>query len=284
MKRVLIIGAGVYGSLAKKVLLDMGGLEITLIDSKEPYSASKCALGIMKPSWLSGFINLKQYKHLVGVLDKLVGVEKIDLCYQDGKPFHTFNRVNVQRDVLEAPDIVDKVTSINFDSQFIVLASGTKLSYDFLYIATGFWVNQLLPSAIDIEALWGVTYVHDEVVEPSIRIYQPFKQVIAYPKNETQSYVIDGATVTTDSDVFFNVIPNWLQSKQKQNASLVGINTPPSEKLFGIRPKTTKFPNGVFGLVGNNAWCGTGGAKNGTIAAIKAAIELSKEIGEKLNG
>ena len=97
MKRVLIIGAGVYGSLAKKVLLDMGGLEITLIDSKEPYSASKCALGIMKPSWLSGFINLKQYQHLVSVLDKLVGVENIELCYREGKPLHTFNRVNVQR-------------------------------------------------------------------------------------------------------------------------------------------------------------------------------------------
>lgn len=286
MKKLVIIGAGIYGSLAKKLLTrDLADeLEIIVVDCLEAHSASKCALGLMKPSWMSAYPK-KLYGDLIKLLDDLCGVEEIQLNYTANKPLHTFHRVNVQDDLLETPDIVARVLSIDSGKQILSLDIGTDLRYDYLYVANGYWASKLLPDVdFKMEALWGVTHLYDKPTTVArIAIYQPFKQAVSFPKDNRFTYFLDGKTQTTTDDNFTLNTRRKLTDGHDTRAEKVGLKGRSRHQMFGIRPKAENYPDGVFLKVAGNAYCGTGGAKNGTLAAMKAAIMLKEAVQINLN-
>jgi glycine/D-amino acid oxidase-like deaminating enzyme len=107
-KNVIIVGAGLFGSIAARLARDRGH-QVTLIDNGEEHAASKASGCVLAPSWL-GSLSDKQRKRGMEVLRRLYTVHDVEF---QTNVLAKFKAARVDPiEVLLQPDIVGTVMTV----------------------------------------------------------------------------------------------------------------------------------------------------------------------------
>src|SRR4051812_13833019 len=115
-KKVVIVGAGLFGSIAAS-LARRRGHEVTLIDNKEPMAASKASGCVIAPSWIA---SLPKDEIIRGqkVLTYLYTVHDVEFKTNLLKTFKA-QRIDPNEIILD-PDVIGKVDRVNGEGVVIM--------------------------------------------------------------------------------------------------------------------------------------------------------------------
>lgn len=267
---VIIIGAGLFGSLAAR-LADAEGHEVTVIDNAEPWAASKASGCVLAPSWLSS-LSSDEIATGMDVLASVATVHDVEFQTNLLKTFKA-KRVNPS-ELLVQPDMVARVKSIAQGGK-VELEDGTKLQGKVL-VAAGMASHALLPQIPRVRGLWGASLMVQGALDgPRIHVYAPYRQAVAFNMSKNRVWMGDGTALITKT---------W----EKEQAARVEQTKSRAESLFGLsgkasvavgaRPYMDDAKKGFFAKVLTNVWASTGGAKNGTLLAALNAHKFVKEL------
>ncbi len=122
---VVVIGAGIFGSLVTRALR-VEGHRVLAIDDKRPEAGSAPAACLMKPSWFSS-LGKNVYEPALKKLDELVGVQDIQFAIPTGKLLvHWCNPKQVMLDQNEVK--IGQVTRLLYSDRgwLVKIANGLK--------------------------------------------------------------------------------------------------------------------------------------------------------------
>lgn len=307
---VLIIGAGLIGSMTAK-LLRSKGMGVVIVDEQNPMSASKCSFGIWKDSWVNKIIK-KEYMEGIPLLEKFAGgIEEIDFIVRP-KPYKTrsmidkyvidktkvskekFKRVDCSL-ILNEEFIEASVLTIDKNRTTIVKKDGTKelIIAKQIVIAAGVWTtdiliqNGLMDNLPYLDFQWGSIFKLKGLELPSdnqMAEWAPYKQSVYLKTAKNKALFGDGITIKNpkknderikvNSDRILLHMQELLGTK-KHNGNIVDI-------LEGYRPYLRKNSSS-FEFVNRHSefvLSATGGAKNSTILCGHMAKSILREITE----
>lgn len=283
-KHVVIVGAGLFGSIAAKLCL-RAGHRVTVIDDNRPFSGSKPAACLMKPGWMSGLGEKAD-----------IGLQVLGMLYDVHEiPFHTrAGNVNVfwvdPAKVLDhgAETIRGTVTDINPDGSVVYIPhnkvpgadpQNVQITYgDAVLVAAGVWCKQLVEGLPEIRALVGSALLFKgETKQPRITVWAPYKQAVSFMRERGHTWFGDGTSI---------IEKNW--RKQETRRIEETIQRAKGHKLFkkdlvkvlvGMRPYCPAAKGGLFMRIKQDPiWVSTGGAKNGTVLAAYQAHKFVEAI------
>jgi glycine/D-amino acid oxidase-like deaminating enzyme len=269
MKPIVIIGAGLFGSMAA-TLCRARGASVTVVDAGHPNAASKASGCVLKPSWLASLTD-EQKENGFQLLRDLYDVEDrvlqtnllVKLPVQHINPDKILIPADVQEQVLSVSD--GKVT----------LASGTILKGRVL-VAAGVWSQELIEDMPNIRGLWGASVRYKNPPDWSVdrlHVYAPYRQAVALRIGGKKGSVWfgDGTALVEKS---WNTQTRGAASLERARDlfGLVG-----GKLTVGVRPYVEGHKAGYFRRVTPNTWVSTGGAKNGTLLAAAQAVQFAEE-------
>ena len=264
MSNVIVVGAGLFGSILGKIMEDAGH-DVTFIDSKEKRSGSKAAACLMKPSWMSGI----DVKPCIALLDKYYGVET--LKFRAGKPGIATLPVDVFW--VNPKSILNSDRNI-VNEKVIEIKDGVVITEEQTYkgiviVAAGVWTRDLLPKMPEIRGLVGSCIIGEgKVKTPTINVYAPYKQAVFFNRGENETWFGDGTSIIEKN--FTDEHRTRTRQRAKDMANIEG------GIITGTRPYTKGNNLGVFEKLGNRLYVSTGGAKNGTILGATHGLQLLK--------
>jgi len=273
---VIVIGRGLFGSMIYN-LLNESGLDVVIIDSNEPMSASKCSFGVWKEGWINDVIK-KEANSGMGILDRFAeGIKDIQLYNIKKDRLEDFKKVDCSKILVKDEYEWGRIVSIknkvvryhvNTDGEIVEIAARRAI-----IVAAGAWTTDVLKLAgikenlPKIDRVWGATLdLKLQLEENRILEWAPYRQSVLVRMNGHFCFG-DGATVKNPkiSDVRVENASNRLLNHLND---IVGVNVSPDRIIDvneGYRPYLKK---GTTSLVNNhNDWLisATGGAKNSTI-------------------
>lgn len=286
--RVIVVGAGLFGSIIAAELSRLGH-ELLLIDSQEPDAGSNAAACLMRPSWL-GSMGDKAVPALE-TLDRLYGLQTVRFRLRPSALHSDVHWIPPSSILGKATVIRGKVSSIerHGPEEWCVTHCDTRdqgwltrrTFADRVIVAAGVWTGPILGYRALTErtvpqAGRAFLFEHAEIAEPFIKIWAPYKQIVAFNRGDG-AWIGDGAAI---------IAKNWNDDVSRRNAERLvqgaddaGILPVTGPKhLFGLRPYVKDAKPLFMEQVNPGLWAVTGGAKNGTIAAGWAA----RHIGENL--
>jgi len=261
-RTVVIVGAGLFGSIAAE-LCERNGFEVIVIDSREPRAGSKPAACLLKPSWMSA-LSRAEIDQGLELLDALYGLRLIEFTVNRLKKAQVYH-VNPGRILLPSNRIVrDKVVAVG---DGWVETKGGERYEGFVLVAAGIWSELLVPMQKQ-RALAGIALYFKGTVKPSITVWAPYKQVVAFNIGPKRIWFGDGTSIQHKN---FDEQERLRQSTEraKKYVSL----TSPYNWVVGYRPAIPK-QLGYFEQVYKRTWVSSGGAKNGTIQAALQAQQF----------
>lgn len=275
MKDVIIIGAGLFGSIIAKALRQTG-IEAFLIDNKEEYRGSKPAACLMKPSWYSA-LGPETYVPAMKTLEFLYNVETIEFKTKISKA--SVKWIN-PKSILEIDSMQDSIQFIErTNNSWILQGQNGIYQAKHIIIAAGIWCNGILqrsnlPLAPEISSLTGTAFVFEDCsTQPEISIWNPYKQLVKFQIEPKCAWVGDGIASKN----------YWKRDYLNQSFNrCVNFVAAPFSKVIaktGNRPYVKQAKPCYLQSHGTNLWVVTGGAKNGTIAAGWAAQKMVELIG-----
>lgn len=283
---VVVIGSGLFGSMTAKHLR-ANGLEVTIIDSQEPWAASKCSFGVYKEGWIAklqsyveqglGVINQHTYVGTKTFFD-LNKEEEFDMPWIDCEG------------ILDEKWVYAKVDKIKNNMVFVEnLTSGNKEVYKGkkgVIVCAGVWTSPILTASgykgFAFDRLWGATIEVKQRIDGS-RIHQwaPYKQSVLMKRSKNRFVFGDGATVKNPKvgDKRIQVVSERLVQHLNDTAmaniqqeSIVAVNE-------GARPYIPKDQNFIK-QHDKLLWSATGGAKNSTVLCGYIAKTLFEQIND----
>ncbi|MGE3809198.1 MAG: NAD(P)-binding protein [Gemmataceae bacterium] len=254
MPRLLIVGGGLFGSLAA-ALARSQGIEAAVFDAGLPGAASPAAACLLKEAW-AGKKHRDAYLQGLPVLDRLFGLRQVRLEDDAGK-VEEFHFVPPGL-MLEKEPIRERVTAIG-DGW---LEAGGQRHDGWVYVAAGVWCNELLPD-LGVYGKAGAAFAFAGERAGRIRPLGPGKQAIAFVRDPGFTHFSDG---TAEREL----TEQHLQASLAEAARL-GL-AEPVQKIIGVRPYVPGGP--VFRAVGERTWLATGGRKLGTILGAYYASRL----------
>lgn len=273
MADVIIVGAGLFGSIAAALVRRRGG-KATVVDGKLPYAASPAAGCVVKPSWLTSLTAQEQTRGYA-VLHELYSVR--ELRFRTLLGLHvTAQHVNPS-DILQPPDLIAQVVRVGNGE--VVLKTGEILRGKVL-VAAGVYCAALL-SMPSIRGLYGASIrFRAQLKESIIHTYAPYRQVVAFNINSREVWVGDGTAL---------VERTWKISEEARKQTTLNraiehcgkLSLRPfsaAEITVGARPYVEGFKSGYFAQPYSRTWVSTGGAKNGTLLAALQADMFLQEI------
>ncbi len=299
MTRVAVIGAGLFGSIIAHTLVAQGH-SVVLFDDDKPGAGSKPAACLMKPSWFSNAMPKKESEAALALLDDLYGVEDIEFTLRPKVARATVHWVSPYK-VLTPERSFTSLTRVNATVDRIVengggswMVSGvmgdkrcSAQHVNKVIVAAGVWCNDILiqarghhPEAIHVEGLQGragsaFLWDKEQCVweQPFIAPWAPFKQIVAFDRGDG-FWTGDGQSILPK---------NWTPEHSRKSLErcrgqlnlIRHVERQPVE-LHGIRPYVPNAKPCYLAEHAPNVWVCTGGAKNGTIAAAWAALELGR--------
>ncbi|QYW02143.1 putative membrane protein [Stenotrophomonas phage Sonora] len=269
MSGVIIIGAGLFGAVARD-LLRARGIPCVVVDDQRPLRGSFPAGCLMKPSWLSGLG--KDREGAMALLDELYGLKKIPMRVGDSfLKFDTITHVSPSQ-ILKDPDIVGKVVSVNPQIGEVLFEDGTYLNADVVLVAAGVWCAELLPehfSGVKLEGLQGASLrARGEMPEARLAIWAPYKQSVGFEIEPGTIWFGDGTALKPSSWKDHHTV------RVVDHARDVGIAAHQIDEVrFGLRPYV-RGKTGWFERAGSRCWVSTGGAKNGVALAASQALKF----------
>jgi len=259
-KKVVIVGAGLFGSLAARLAMARGA-DVTVIDNHSEFAASKASGGLMKPSWLTR-IPKEGVEAGYRVLAEVGNPVDLEFGVQV-RGAHTpfkFERVTfIDPAQLEVPHRTSTVTQVG--NGFVELDSGERIEASAVLVAAGIWSEQLLPGLMPpVKGIYGASLrFKGRVKQSQLDLFAPYKQAVAFNIAPNTVWMGDTTSLIEKSwgeDAVNRTIEraqNWFNLRK------------PTRIDVGARPYVEGHPEGYFNRVGPRTWVATGGAKNGTI-------------------
>lgn len=281
---VVVVGAGLFGSIAAKALAG-AGLTVVSVDDSRPGAGSLPAACLMKPSWFSS-MGKDKFEPSLELLDRIYGVK--DISFKVGllrATVHWCDPAQILGDE-EVPVYREKVTALTRTSSgWAVSLEGREAALEArsVVVAAGVWTSELVRS----QALGGLVgragvafrWQDMQLEEQFITPWAPYRQTVGFNISSTEVWVGDGSAIKPE---------NW--NEERQNVSFArcakaidrtGFGDREQGRvkaLYGIRPYIAGVKPCLLEEVEPGLWALTGGAKNGTISAGWAASELVRRI------
>lgn len=306
MSRIAVIGAGLFGCIITHRLI-ADGHEVVQFDDAKPGRASAPAACLMKPSWFSGAMPRRESEAALALLDDLYGVQDLQFALRPTRglvtvhwvdPRHILGNGQRRRDFASYTTVHGTVERIiaNGGGTWMVSAvyNGNRLRpqhVNKVVVAAGVWCDDILvgvsraemPEAIHVDGLQGragSAFLWPEKCLPMdglpfIAPWAPYKQIVGFDRGDG-IWVGDGSSIKPE---------NWTpEHSRKSRLRCLGqlnlqrhVDELPTE-LHGIRPYVPGAKPCYLAEHHEGVWVCTGGAKNGTIAAAWAALQLSRRL------
>lgn len=265
--RIIVVGAGLAGSIAAAAARDAGA-DVTVIDAYATFSGSRAAGCLLRPGWLT-MLQAREVTLAYALLMKLYGMKRLRFEGNLGIPID-LDWVD-PRKILRAADIAGTVTMVSDRTVFYTDTRKTdhSLQADSILIAAGFRTPHLV-SMPPITAMIGASLrFTGQLKVPRLKVWAPYRQAIAFNITPRQVWFGDGTSI---------IEKNWNEKERvdatvKRARELFGLSYKDLTTVqVGARPVVREHPEGYFARRSNSRiWVATGGAKNGTvIAAIHA--------------
>jgi hypothetical protein len=277
MRRVIVVGAGLFGSIAA-AYARRRGFAVDVIDRREETAGSRAAACLMKPGWMSG-LPKQDVANGLALLDELYGLQSVDFklklsVLEKRESIHWVhpskmllpNIVTIDANVKDLKHYSDSVEVVTEVGNTTVLRSA-----DFVLLACGAWGNELFRDMPPIRSLVGMSYKYrGQLKDNIIQAWAPYKQTVAFNISDDVVWAGDGQAILKQ---------NWklkhIADSRERCADALAHNTEVGhiprvfEQTFGERPYIKGY-SGFFAQHGR-VFVSNGGAKNGTIiAAIQA--------------
>lgn len=267
MKEVLIVGAGLFGSIAAR-LARARGHSVTVFDSGEEWAASKASGCVLAPSWLSS-LSKEEVVEANAALESVAAPEP--LLFQTNAKL-TFKAARVDpKKLLVKPDVKELVTyvkngklgTVDQDYEGIVL------------VAAGLGCAGLIRDMPAMRGLWGASLAFaGQIAAPRIHVYAPYRQAVAFNIDKSTVWMGDGTALIEKT--WIKEGPERVDQTILRARKLFGLKGTPRATI-GARPYVEGHKAGYFAKVFPRTWVSTGGAKNGTVLA---ALQAQRFINE----
>jgi hypothetical protein len=283
---VIVVGAGIFGSLITRALRKSGRKVFTIDDRREG-NGSMPAACLMRPSWFSD-LGKNVYEPSLALLSDLVGVKEITFKIPVGTTQVYWS--NPRKIMLR--DYEYQAGSVR--SVYHAGKSGWRVDYwqksgaighpaepahaPAIICAAGIWTNLIAPT-IEVNAQAGVAWLWSDkkITHPFIKVWAPYKQIVGFDRGDG-TWIGDGLAIKNWSNAYE-------RASLKRCASELGKRIEPADdsysnpkRLFGQRPYVKGAKPCLLQQVHPGFWVATGGAKNGTIAAGWAADQLLRAL------
>lgn len=301
MSRIAVVGAGLFGSIISHTLAYQGH-EVVQIDAGKPGSGSKPAACLMKPSWFSSAMPKRESEEALDLLDRMYGVEDLQFTLRPTRGLVTVHWVRPTRilspdnpttpTVLRVEGEVVKIKSNGVPHSWMVIARAGEWALkpqhaNVVVVAAGVWCNDILvqerghePEALHVDGLQGragSAFLWPQEAarfnSPYIHPWAPYKQIVGFDRGDG-FWAGDGSSIKPE---------NWTPQRSADSLARCAksLNLPARysvQELHGIRPYVPNAKPCYLAEHHEGVWVCTGGAKNGTIAAAWAALQLSRRL------
>ena len=260
MSRLLVVGGGLFGSLAAAHARRLGR-EVVVFDPGLPGAASPAAAGLFSPAWV-GRKHAAIYAEAVGVLEALFPIRDVVFERSDGGQ-ETIRFIPPAL-ILERAPVRETVTAIG--DGWLATESGRQEGL--VYVAAGVWSSRFAPD-LDIIGKAGAAFrfAGETAARISLGERSGRHSALAFVREAGAAYFNDGT-----AEVDFGP-ENERRTLDRAGAMSL---TDPIERLWGIRPYTRGGP--VFRRLGARTWLATGGRKLGTLFGAVFARRLLEEM------
>jgi glycine/D-amino acid oxidase-like deaminating enzyme len=258
MSTVLIVGGGLFGSLAAAYARSKG-IEAVVFDAGLEGAASPAAAGLFKEDWARRRKMRPHYLYALPLLERLYEVRQLSLMRDDGSRESLLGIPPAA--ILEPAPIRRRVTSIG-DGW---LEADGQRHEGWVYVAAGVWCGSFLPR-LNVYGRAGSAFLFSGERAGRIRQEAGGPQAIAFVRDTGTTYFSDG-TAECEHTVEHD-------RRTLERAAEMGL-TEPVARLWGNRPYA---PSGlVFEKIAGRTWLATGGRKMGTILGASCARRLVDE-------
>lgn len=271
MSKVVIVGAGLFGSIAAAVC-HRAGHDVTVIDDLRPGAASLASGCLMRRSWFSGLDTVDVQRGYM-LLDELYGVKTVHLKNLGLIRGATYAVQFVDPDkILGEPYLEGRVKEVR--DGMVQLEDGSIFKGKVL-IAAGCYAGELVEMP-PIQRLVGISMrFKGQLVTSRMRTYAPYRQAIAFNINEGEVWFGDGTSILQKNFVYSE---RFATAKMRAE-TFFGLKFKKGTRVdVGYRPYVKGYKAGYFSRVSENTWVSTGGAKNGTLLAAIQALKFLEAI------
>lgn len=266
MRDVIIVGGGLFGSIAGAALRD-AGMDVLIVDDGRPSAGSRAAGCLMKPSWLQkmGKDNVEQSFRL---LDRLYGLRTVSL--KAGPLSVDAHWIN--------PDEVMSTARLNRQVKFVGsfgsvnmvgLNGGEDLNAKHVIVACGAWTRNLIRGVPVVGKVGASLRLFGSPEDNRISVWAPYKQLVRF-SHEGFHWAGDGSAILEK-----NWTPNREAESLQRISRFTGIE---GEVRVGIRPFAQTSDPAALEEIAPGLFSLTGGGKNGTAAAGWAAAKLLERL------
>lgn len=269
MADVVVVGAGLFGSIITRALRAQGADVVVVADTRFG-TGSKPAACLMKPGWFAG-MGKTIYKPALACLDELYGLRSLE--FKVGL-IKTLVHWVPPSEILLKPDVEQTVTEIaSARKGWRVICSSQEIETKRVVVAAGIWSQSLVPGAVQ-KGMAGIAFLWPKakIAEPFIRLWAPYRQVVVFNRGDGV-WASDGTASV-----------NWKGAAQERDCferCTAGWDVPVQQpaSIYGIRPYYAEGPC-LLKEFKPGLWVTSGGAKNGTVAAGWCAHVLVERFGK----
>lgn len=278
----IIIGGGLFGQVAAAELRRLG-LEVAVIDSKEPRAGSRPAACLMKPSWFAS-MGRDKYEPALKTLDQLYGIEDV-MFKVTGAPLKaTVHWVRPHKILVDTDVIQGKVVDLKRNPEGGFTATLDKwpegITAPVCVVAAGVWTNELLGmlggvnNVPKLSGRAGAAFIWKGHIESFISPWAPYRQIVGFNRAQDEVWVGDGTAIKPE-----NLNEEALRTSLGRCSRYSALEpTAHVAAQIGIRPYTPEAKPAWLDSPEKGLWVVTGGAKNGTIAAGWCAHAIGRAV------
>lgn len=277
MSRVIIVGAGLFGSIIAAHLRKEGH-EVTVVADQRAGMGSVPAACLMKPSWASSMG--KEYDRAIELLDGLYGVRQLEFDTPPFRAIVTAHWVDPEQ-VLMKPDFLGEV---DHHSPGMVWTTEpfTGLQADHIIYATGQWAEKQDPTLrgrLTGKGGWSFLLEGELQGRGLIQPWAPYRQLVAFQIAPRRIWVGDGAALKAESMTFERQQASQKRCLDALNGRLLPLGSRQLEVRRGFRPYIKGLDKPAYiNQVQPGVTVVTGGAKNGTLGAAWAARQIAEQL------
>lgn len=265
---VLVIGAGLFGSIIAKALRDQGR-SVLVVDDARKDAGSRPAACLMKPSWFSG-LGKDVYEPSLRLLDRLYGLQEIRFRVPAG---HVSVHWVDPAKVLQPSDAVHTVRAVRARPGIgwsAVCSDVFGYHAKLIVVAAGIWSSLLAPVNVVGQAGLALLWPGKTIKEPFVNVWAPYRQLVAFNRGDGL-WVGDGTSVRNWSE-------KYRMASMARSRRAAGMPKEDPVELFGYRPYVADAKPCVLKEIRSGLWVATGGAKNGTLVAGWCAHQLLEKL------
>lgn len=268
MRDVIIVGGGLFGSIAAAALRD-AGMDVCLIDDGRPRSGSRAAGCLMKPSWLTkmGSLNVDKSFQL---LDRLYGLRTVHLnVLKVGSLSVAAEWINPDV-ALSSDRMVAHVAKVSTfpGGNRVRFRDMTAIDAKTVIVACGAWTRELIHGAPVVGKAGVSLRLYRDPPDNRIHVWAPYKQLVRFSQDDFR-WAGDGTAILSK---------NWNLEREAQVIDRIGFWAGFGKATTGIRPFAETKDPAALEEVAPGLWSLTGGGKNGTAAAGWAAAQLLERL------